>query len=547
MCSSSASTRISKIRWPQSPISCARAQNPPSRVQGPGQQGRRPVRCRPHAGGLCPRSKSSVVRYRGQIDDQFGVGYARSKAKHHYLEDALDDLLAGRAVRVPRPRVGRLPHRPRSISIPAKGNVTYSNQISRILQARCVGCHRAGEIAPFPLTSYEEAVGWAETIRDVIDDQRMPPWHANPHYGKFTNDARLTDDEKRLSYGMDRERHARGRPRRSFRAERDSPTAGESPRPISSSRCPSRSTCRQRESSNTSTSSSIPVQTRRLDSRRREAGRQPQRRASHGAVLHAAGQNEPQPGRLALPTRSASFASRHAAADCRPMGLLAAIPAGSKLVFQMHYTPNGTEQTRSERGRLRLCRSEKVKEELMDGRGHDFRSLRFPPASRRLPRRSAHDHSTKTRWFTPSCRTCTCGARRSALRPSSPTDASEILLDVPRYDFNWQNVYWLSRAEAHAGRYLAGVRRHFDNSEHNLANPDPDADGHLGRADVERDDGRLVLLLPGRPGFDPRPAAGDEGCGTIATKRPSAIGRPNRPKPSTWPAHSTNGTRRACR
>ena len=48
------------------------------------------------------------------------------------------------------------------------------------------------------MTSYKEVVGWAETMRDAIDDQRMPPWHANPHYGKFTNDARLSSDEKRL-------------------------------------------------------------------------------------------------------------------------------------------------------------------------------------------------------------------------------------------------------------------------------------------------------------------------------------------------------------
>ena len=63
--------------------------------------------------------------------------------------------------------------------------VTYSKHIAPLLNARCVECHRAGEIAPFALTNYDEVAGWAETILEVVDDNRMPPWHANPEYGHF--------------------------------------------------------------------------------------------------------------------------------------------------------------------------------------------------------------------------------------------------------------------------------------------------------------------------------------------------------------------------
>src|SRR5690606_18316177 len=48
------------------------------------------------------------------------------------------------------------------------------------------------------LTEYEEAAGWAETIAEVVRDGRMPPWHANPEYGRFANDRALTDEEKHL-------------------------------------------------------------------------------------------------------------------------------------------------------------------------------------------------------------------------------------------------------------------------------------------------------------------------------------------------------------
>ena len=71
-----------------------------------------------------------------------------------------------------------------------QGDVTYSKQIARIMDARCVECHRAGEVAPFTLSSYDEVVGWAETIREVVQEGRMPPWFADPKYGHFSNDAR---------------------------------------------------------------------------------------------------------------------------------------------------------------------------------------------------------------------------------------------------------------------------------------------------------------------------------------------------------------------
>ncbi len=76
--------------------------------------------------------------------------------------------------------------------------MTYAKQVARILHDRCVTCHRPGEIAPFSLTTYKQAAGWAETIAEVVRDGRMPPWHASPEYGKFQNDAHLSDDEKRL-------------------------------------------------------------------------------------------------------------------------------------------------------------------------------------------------------------------------------------------------------------------------------------------------------------------------------------------------------------
>src|SRR2546421_9947354 len=60
--------------------------------------------------------------------------------------------------------------------------VTYSKQVARILQDRCQTCHHPGTAAPFSLLTYDDASNWSETIREVITDKRMPPWHADPRY-----------------------------------------------------------------------------------------------------------------------------------------------------------------------------------------------------------------------------------------------------------------------------------------------------------------------------------------------------------------------------
>ena len=76
--------------------------------------------------------------------------------------------------------------------------VTFTKHIAPIFNQHCVACHRAGQVAPFALTSYDEVAGWAETIAEVVAGGRMPPWFANPEYGHFLNDARLSDSDKSL-------------------------------------------------------------------------------------------------------------------------------------------------------------------------------------------------------------------------------------------------------------------------------------------------------------------------------------------------------------
>jgi hypothetical protein len=71
----------------------------------------------------------------------------------------------------------------------AKGDTpTFNKDVQPILATHCQSCHRAGEIGPMPLMTYQQVRPWAKAIKDSVSSRRMPPWFADPHVGKFAND-----------------------------------------------------------------------------------------------------------------------------------------------------------------------------------------------------------------------------------------------------------------------------------------------------------------------------------------------------------------------
>ena len=83
-----------------------------------------------------------------------------------------------------------------SVELPRK--VTYARDIAPLLSEKCGSCHRPGDIAPMALRTYDEVRPWAKSIRRVVNDGTMPPWHADPAYGVFSNDRSLSQFETAL-------------------------------------------------------------------------------------------------------------------------------------------------------------------------------------------------------------------------------------------------------------------------------------------------------------------------------------------------------------
>ena len=140
--------------------------------------------------------KTWRILYRGPIDDRLNYEAQKPSASNHYLADALTAHLKGEEIAVKAvASPGCL------IALPGKDReqhkqISYARQVAPILQNNCVPCHQTGGIAPFDMTDYKEVAGWSPMMREVVRTRRMPPWHADPHIGTFSNDMSLTLQEE---------------------------------------------------------------------------------------------------------------------------------------------------------------------------------------------------------------------------------------------------------------------------------------------------------------------------------------------------------------
>src|SRR5579872_5243029 len=71
-------------------------------------------------------------------------------------------------------------------------NVTFNKDVLPVLQKNCQTCHRPGEAAPMSFLDYQHTRPWAKAIKTAVLSKQMPPWFADPHYGKFANERTLS-------------------------------------------------------------------------------------------------------------------------------------------------------------------------------------------------------------------------------------------------------------------------------------------------------------------------------------------------------------------
>jgi hypothetical protein len=154
---------------------------------------------------VCVFDAAGKAVYRGRIDDRYRArGGAAGAIVSADLERALDEIIAGKPVTNPRTKsvgcplqLAAVPSSPSLSSQAVAGDeVTYCRQIAPIFQEHCQECHRSGGMGPFALTSYDQAVNWAEDVREFTAAGKMPPWKPVAGHGDFKNRRALADVDK---------------------------------------------------------------------------------------------------------------------------------------------------------------------------------------------------------------------------------------------------------------------------------------------------------------------------------------------------------------
>jgi len=338
--------------------------------------------------------------------------------------------------------------------------VTFTKDVAPIFFNNCVQCHRPGEIAPMSLLSYKDARPWARSIKEKVTIGVMPPWHADPHIGEFANDRRLSQQQiETISTWVD-QGAPEGNPRDLPPAPKflDGWNIGK---PDAVFYLPQEYSV---PASGVVEYKYFKVATGFTEDKWIQAAeiRPGVRGVVHHIIVFAQKANEPR--RLIV-----GYAPGEQPAVIAK-GLARKIPAGSDLIFQVHYTPNGTEaKDKSYVGFVfakQTPANEIVTRPVMNGR------FVIPPGDPNYQVESSYTF-TQDAHIQSLMPHMHLRGKDFMFKATFPDGTSKVILSVPKYDFAWQTYYVLKEPLAAPKGTRLDCLAHFDNSEKNKFNPDP--------------------------------------------------------------------------
>ena len=385
------------------------------------------------------------------------------------------------------------------------GTPTFAKDVAPILYKNCVTCHRPGEIAPMSLLTYKDARPWAKSIRDEVSDRNMPPWHADSTHRKFANDRRLSAADRDTIVTWANGGAPEGDPK-DLPPLPDFPDGWRIGKPDLILTIPEYTVpadgfveyeyielatnltedkwiqAFEVRPGNRSVVHHVIVSARPPQPERRPAAF----RGAPGMDVPAGqtggpaetGEQKRERGLSRYPRPRATGASIGGfAPGTQPhvyeRGTALLLRAGSTIVLQMHYTTNGTEQTDKTSIGLKFAAAP-PKEEL--------RITSLANGSLRIPAGDPN-YSISAEMTTLADVTVRQILPHTHLRGKSweytvvyPDGRREVVLSVPKYDFNWQTSYIFAEPlKLPKGTKIVAVA-HYDNSAANKSNPDPKKD-----------------------------------------------------------------------
>ncbi len=341
----------------------------------------------------------------------------------------------------------------------SKSAVTFTKDVAPIFFKNCAGCHRPGEIAPMSLLSYKESRPWARSIKEKVVTREMPPWHADPSHGQFANDRRLSQAEIDTIIAWVDQGAKEGDPKH-MPAAPAFPEGWNIGKPDAVISMPEEY--------------SVPAEgvveykyftapTNFTEDRWIQAAeiRPGVRGVVHHIIVFTVKGSERKLLVGYAPGEQPVIYTR---------GLGRKIPAGANLIFQVHYTPNGTAA--KDRSYVGLVFAKEKPE--FDVQTRPIMNTRFviPPGDGNYKVESSYTfkEDSHIRSFMPHMH---LRGKDFLFRATFPDGTSKVLLSVPKYSFAWQSYYVLKEAVRAPKGTRVDCIAHFDNSDKNKYNPDP--------------------------------------------------------------------------
>ena len=389
--------------------------------------------------------------------------------------------------------------------------VTFYKDVLPVLQRHCQGCHRPGEVAPMSFLDYQSTRPWAKAMKAAVLERKMPPWLADPHYGKFANDRRLTDaDIKALVTWSDAgapqgdpkdapppvkwlDGWNIGKPDLEFEMPNafDVQASGTIeyqyvviPTGFAEDRWVQMAEVRpgNRAVEHHVIAFLRPPGSKWMADAKPGVPFVPARETRRRSNTGTNGNADPQANRQENQDNAASFELLVGYAPglqpwmCLP-GASKLVKAGSDIVLQLHYTANGTAATdKTKIGIIFAKRTPERRQLTMSAANAKFVLPPGDPAYEVHSQIEMRDDSELV-GLMPHMH---LRGKDFLYKVVYPTGESSTLLSVPKYDFNWQLFYFLDQPLVMPKGTRIECTAHFDNSPNNPANPDPSKEVRWG-------------------------------------------------------------------
>jgi mono/diheme cytochrome c family protein len=382
--------------------------------------------------------------------------------------------------------------------------ITYAKDVAPILNKNCVSCHRPGDVAPMALMSYEQVRPWAKSIREKVSEGTMPPWHADPKIGKFANERRLTPKEVATLVAWVDGGMRPGNPKDLPPAPRFDDDGWRLGKPDVVFSLPEEQDV---PASGVVDYRHIEVPTKFTEDKWIVAG---EIRPSDRAVVHhvivfvrdpegsprlpaglqlrlpPADPNQPAPQPTAAQQQRRQRGPRGwvligsgagEQVTAFPPGTGKLVRAGSTLIFQMHYTPNG--HATKDRTSIALSFAKETPE-------YELRTVGVSNPRFVIPAGEANYRVDSAAEFTEDAVVfglfphMHVRGKSFDYRVVGPDGIAQPILSVPKYDFGWQTNYVFQEPLKVSKGSRLECTAYFDNSTNNRFNPDPTQDVRWG-------------------------------------------------------------------